>query len=149
MYQKCTFVYVCSRCCPPLWVEQRSVWLSLRQRWELLSSMADSVSTFNTKWVYCSYSSAFTLSPSHSKQSQHPLNTLPQAMLRCEKMFKVGLGTQRYLFSVLYSLCNNKNIYFSEKISPKLSISTFWTIGPSNFFLKFFPEILVRFIFFW
>ncbi len=41
------------------------------------------------------------------------------------RYLEFGTGTQRYLFSVLYSLCNNKNIYFSEKISPKLSISTF------------------------
>ncbi len=54
-----------------------------------------------------------------------------------------GTVTQRYLFSVLYSLCNNKNIYFSEKINPKRSISTFWTIGPYNCFLFFLPEILV------
>ncbi len=51
----------------------------------------------------------------------------------------IGTGTQRYLFSVLYSLSNNKNIYFSEKISPKLSISTFWTIGPEK---KFFQKFL-------
>ncbi len=38
----------------------------------------------------------------------------------------------RYLFLVLYSLCSNKNIYFSETISPKLS---FLTIGPVLFFL--------------
>ncbi len=54
------------------------------------------------------------------------------------RYLEFGTGTQRYLFSVLYSLCNNKNIYFSEKISPKLSISTFWTIGPYNFFFLFF-----------
>ncbi len=30
-----------------------------------------------------------------------------------------------------FTLCNDKNIYFSEKISPKLAISTFWTIGPT------------------
>ncbi len=41
------------------------------------------------------------------------------------RYLEFGTGTQRYLFSVLYSLCNNINIYFSEKISPKLSISTF------------------------
>ncbi len=41
------------------------------------------------------------------------------------RYLEFGTGTQRYLFSVLYSLCNNKNMYFSEKISPKLSISTF------------------------
>ncbi len=50
------------------------------------------------------------------------------------RYLEFGTGTQRYLFSVLYSLCNNINIYFSEKISPKLSISIFWTIGPYNFF---------------
>ncbi len=33
-------------------------------------------------------------------------------------------------FFQYFTLSNNKNIYFSEKISPKLSISTFWTIGP-------------------
>ncbi len=54
------------------------------------------------------------------------------------RYLEFGTGTQRYLFSVLYSLCNNKNIYFSEKISPKLSISTFWTIGPYNFCNFFF-----------
>ncbi len=36
-----------------------------------------------------------------------------------------------------FSLCNNKNIYFCEKISPKRSISTFWTIGPYNLFCFF------------
>ncbi len=50
------------------------------------------------------------------------------------RYLEFSTGTQRYLFSVLYSLCNNINIYFSEKISPKLSISIFWTIGPYNFF---------------
>ncbi len=35
------------------------------------------------------------------------------------RYLKFGTGTQRYLFSVLYSLCNNKNIYFSEKNKSK------------------------------
>ncbi len=61
------------------------------------------------------------------------------------RYLEFGTGTQRYLFSVLYSLCNNKNIYFSEKISLKLSISTFWTIGPYNFFIFFIPEMFVLF----
>ncbi len=60
------------------------------------------------------------------------------------RYLKFGTSTQRYLFSVFYSLCNNKNIYFSEKISPKLSISTFWTIGPYNFFLFFSSRILKK-----
>ncbi len=44
-----------------------------------------------------------------------------------------GIGTCNSLpvpnstFFWYFTLCNNKNIYFSEKISPKLSISTFWT----------------------
>ncbi len=63
------------------------------------------------------------------------------------RYLEFGTSTQRYLFSVLYSLCNNKNIYFSEKISPKLSISTFWTIGPYNFFY-FFSSRNFCFIFF-
>ncbi len=41
-------------------------------------------------------------------------------------------------FSTFYSPCNNKNIYFSEKINPKLSISIFWTKGPYNFLFCFF-----------
>ncbi len=54
--------------------------------------------------------------------------------------YGTGIGTWNSVpvpngtFFQYFTLCNNKNIYFSEKISPKLSISTFWTIGPYNSF---------------
>ncbi len=51
------------------------------------------------------------------------------------RYLEFGTGTQRYLFRY-FTLCDNKNNYFSEKISPKLSILTFWTIGPYKFFFS-------------
>ncbi len=54
---------------------------------------------------------------------------------------EIRYGTQRYLFLVLYSLCNNKNIYFSEKISPKLNFNML-NNSTQQIFL---PEILVLF----
>ncbi len=54
---------------------------------------------------------------------QKKKKTIPNPRYR---YLKFGTGTQRYLFPVVCSLCNNKNLYFSEKISPKLLISTLY-----------------------
>ncbi len=65
-----------------------------------------------------------------------------------------GIGTWNSVpvpngtFFRYFTLCNNKNIYFSEKISPKLSISTFWTIGPYNLFIFFYSRNFCVFYFF-
>ncbi len=63
-----------------------------------------------------------------------------------------GIGTWNSVpvpngtFFRYFTLCVITNIYFSEKISPKLSISTFWTIGPYTFF-NFFSSRIFCFIF--
>ncbi len=76
----------------------------------------------------------------HVSYSFWPLNQNIKLMILWDQS-SLGLGTVHIwtgTFFRYFTLCNNKNIYFSEKISPKLSISTFWTIGPYNFFLIFF-----------
>ncbi len=62
------------------------------------------------------------------------------------RYLEFGTGTQRYLFSVLYSLCNNKNIYFSEKNKSKTLNFNILNNRALHFFLiSFLPEFFVLF----
>ncbi len=60
--------------------------------------------------------------------------------------FGTCTDTQRYLFSVLYSLCNNKNIYFSEQNKSKTLNFNILNNRALQFLIIFFlTEILVLF----